>query len=94
MRLVEFQLLKLNNYFVLKQLEEDDKLIGMMIDKFKSLKIYDHINIIITSDHGMTSAKQNCKINAFEYLDKNLLDLNRTIFGQISHIYPKPGFVC
>lgn len=79
---------------VYEQLEENDRLIGMMLDNLKKFKIYEHINIIITSDHGMTSKKPNCEINASMFLNMSLIEIeNKTIFGQVSHIYPKPGWV-
>lgn len=71
-----------------------DRLVGQMVNKLKSLKIFDLINIIITSDHGMTYAKPNCSINVFDYLDRGLIEPNKTIWGIISHVYPKPGNVC
>jgi predicted AlkP superfamily pyrophosphatase or phosphodiesterase len=65
----------------------------MMLNKLKKLNIYEHLNIIITSDHGMTSRKSNCEINASDFLNMSLIDVQKSIFGQISHIYPKTGFV-
>ena len=65
----------------------------MMLDKLKQLNIYEHINIILTSDHGMASKKSNCEINASELLNMSLIEVQKSIFGQISHIYPKTGFV-
>jgi predicted AlkP superfamily pyrophosphatase or phosphodiesterase len=65
----------------------------MMLNKLKKLNIIEHLNIIITSDHGMTSRKSNCKINASDFLNMSLIDVQKSIFGQISHIYPKTGFV-
>ncbi len=76
-----------------KKLEGNDKLIAIVLDKLKKLNIYEHLNIIITSDHGMAAAKPDCKILVFDYIDENFIDMNKTIFGQVSHIYPKAGRV-
>jgi len=64
-----------------------DKYIGDMISLFKEKHIFDELNIILTSDHGMTEMKQNIYLD--DYIDSSLY---RWFGGSpIANILPKAG---
>ncbi|XP_020657167.3 bis(5'-adenosyl)-triphosphatase ENPP4 [Pogona vitticeps] len=54
-----------------KVLEEVDKLIGLLIQKLKASKLWEEINVIITSDHGMVQCSQDRLINLDGCIDRN-----------------------
>lgn len=70
-----------------------DELIGTLITKLKALNLYNNINIIIVSDHGMATFKEDNAILLKNYVSEDYIDKNKTIFGIISHIHPKHGHV-
>lgn len=55
----------------LKELDED---LGYLIDQLKSHHLYDKINLIITSDHGMESISEKTVIFLEEHVDTNLFN--------------------
>jgi predicted AlkP superfamily pyrophosphatase or phosphodiesterase len=64
-----------------------DKVIGYLYLKLKEVNLESNLNIIIVSDHGMTSMKDTILIG--NYVDINLIDLNKTVFGVLANIYAK-----
>ena len=48
-----------------QKLNEVDSNLGYLIEKLQMLNLFDSLNLIITSDHGM----QNVSINTVVYLD-------------------------
>ncbi|HYH86494.1 MAG TPA: nucleotide pyrophosphatase/phosphodiesterase family protein, partial [Pyrinomonadaceae bacterium] len=67
-----------------------DAAIGRLIDGLKSRGVYEQVNIIIVSDHGMASVNP-----AHITLLDNYFDVKkavRIVWGaQVTHIFPKPG---
>lgn len=64
-----------------------DSKIEYLFNRLRSIGQLEKINIIVLSDHGMASALDK-PIVATDYIDNMLVDLNRTIFGYVSNIYP------
>jgi ectonucleotide pyrophosphatase/phosphodiesterase family protein 4 len=59
-------------------LKEIDDLIGDLVQKLKMLGLWESINVIITSDHGMTQCSENRLINLDHCIDHSnysLIDL-------------------
>ncbi len=79
--------------FLLLKIKELDLLIGLLISRLKEEGVYDNVNIVIVSDHGMTTFKDDNVILIKNYLDETLIDRNKTVFGIISNIYAVPGSV-
>jgi len=63
-------------------------LVGYLIEKLKENEIFDDVNIIITSDHGMASLQQT--IPVLPHIDSNKTD-KLLIRGTWAHIWPKPS---
>jgi ectonucleotide pyrophosphatase/phosphodiesterase family member 5 len=57
------------------KLEYLDGILGYLIEKMKSNKLYDKLNLIITSDHGMEQVNSTSKIVLNQYLDTDLFDM-------------------
>lgn len=55
--------------------EELDSLVGVMLDKFAVLPVADKLNLIVTSDHGMTEVTMEKYIDLEEYIDRDWLDI-------------------
>ena len=57
----------------LKLLEIDDTL-GYLIEQLKSHHLFDKLNLIVTSDHGMNTISNNTVIFLDSYINTNLFD--------------------
>ena len=51
-----------------------DCVIGYLIAQLKSHHLFDKLNVIMTSDHGMADAKNNVNVYLDSYLDYNLIN--------------------
>ena len=72
---------------VISAIEAMDKTIGNLMAELKSRNFYDHINIIITTDHGMTTISQDSVIFLDDYI--NLDDVEIVDWGPASAILTK-----
>lgn len=54
------------------KLQELDGVLGYMIDELKYHNLFDKLNLIITSDHGMASISNKTAIFLDAYVDPNL----------------------
>lgn len=54
---------------VVQKIHECDNLVGYLVQKLKSVGLYDRMNIIITSDHGMDTASLENSINLSDYVN-------------------------
>jgi len=68
-------------------IEKIDQTLGQLIDGLKSREIYNDINIIITTDHGMASTSKDSVIFLDDYID--LKDVEIVDWGPASAILPK-----
>lgn len=59
-----------------------------MLKQIKKAHLSDQINIIVLSDHGMTTQLEP-PILVSKYVDANLIDFNKSIFSYVSNVYPK-----
>ena len=59
---------------VLEVIEHLDQLVGSLINKLMALPIADQINLIVTSDHGMTQLDMNRYVNLSDYTDRSWFD--------------------
>lgn len=57
---------------------ELDSLVGVLLDKIRTLPIADKVNIIVTSDHGMTERSTDRYINLAQYVERDWLEI---VFG-------------
>ena len=57
-----------------EKLEYLDQILGYMIDQLKSHHLFDKLNLIITSDHGMESISKETAIFLDSYIDINLFN--------------------
>ena len=55
--------------------------------------IYDKMNLIVLSDHGMAPMKDDRTIFIDQYIDVTLMEKFKTLYGIVSHIYPTQGNV-
>ncbi len=54
---------------------ELDSLLGVFLEKMKALPIYDQINFIVTSDHGMTERSKERYIDLEQYIQRDWIDI-------------------
>lgn len=57
-----------------QKLKELDNTLGYLIDQLKSHHLYDKLNLIITSDHGMEDVSKEKSIILNQYVDLRLFD--------------------
>ncbi len=55
---------------------ELDSIVGVLLDNIRELPVADRVNLIITSDHGMTERTPDRHVNVAEYVDRDWLDLS------------------
>ena len=66
---------------VIYQIKESDKILGQLIKELKTLDIYDNINIVIVSDHGMVNVSNERLINISEHLPEWIKN-NQKLYGR------------
>ena len=76
-----------NSIEVQRTTENMDDLIGQLVRSLKEKNIYDSINIIITTDHGMASTSQDSMIFLDDYIDLNNIEV--VDWGPACAILPK-----
>ncbi|CAF0741783.1 unnamed protein product [Brachionus calyciflorus] len=59
---------------IAEKLQELDGDLGYLLDQLKSHHLFDKVNLIITSDHGMDSISEKTVIFLEDYIDDNLYD--------------------
>lgn len=57
-----------------KKLMELDSIMGYLIDKLQSNHLYDKLNLIVTSDHGMEATSANRTIFLDKYVNVSLFE--------------------
>ena len=72
-----------------QMIKELDGVLGYLIEKLKEKKIYNSLNIIVTSDHGMTEVTKERVIEVDSILDPSTYDL--TGGTPVWNIWPKEG---
>ena len=70
-----------------------DELIGLLIKKLNEADIYNKINIIIVSDHGIAKLKPENQIWLKDYLNVSSIDSDKTVLSIVSNIYAVSGQV-
>lgn len=71
---------------------ELDSLVGLLINGLKQLEHYPNINLIVTSDHGMTEVSPDRYVDISQYTPR---DWYETSHGgnPLLHVNPKPGML-
>ena len=74
---------------VTRQIERVNNITGHMIERLKANHIYDRVNLMILSDHGFDTVRQDRIINITSLLDSNVCDY----YGDtpVIQINPKDG---
>ena len=70
----------------------DDNL-AYLIKLLKQENIFNEINIITLSDHGMQTMKIPSTIIVQDYTDIKLINSTRTIYGVTTNLHPTSGNV-
>ena len=65
-----------------------DGLFGQLIEKLKLINIFNKLNIVIVSDHGMQQLRSDSNIALNDSVNLNLIDKEKSVYGVISNIYP------
>jgi len=66
---------------VIYQIKESDKILGQLIKELKTLDIYNNINIVIVSDHGMVNVSNERLININDHLPEWTRN-NQNLYGR------------
>ena len=71
-----------------------DYYFGLLIEKLIKANVYDDLNIIVVSDHGMAQTDTINNLLLFDFVDEELVDMNKTVeYETLLNIYPMPGNV-
>jgi predicted AlkP superfamily pyrophosphatase or phosphodiesterase len=74
---------------VVAAIGQADSAIGHLINGLERRKLFDRINVIVVSDHGMSPTN----LQRINYLDDfvDMNDVERVDWGVVTGIWPKPG---
>ncbi|XP_033737015.1 ectonucleotide pyrophosphatase/phosphodiesterase family member 5-like isoform X2 [Pecten maximus] len=80
-----------NSPEVVNKIVEMDSLLGTLLDKLIANGLQNKVNLILTSDHGMTAVDfDNKLVEIYELVDKSLIQLT-VDSGPIMHVVPAEG---
>jgi hypothetical protein len=66
-----------------------DGIFGYLIKRLTEANLIDNLNMVVVSDHGMAELMKDFQVPLAEHLNLNeTIDLNKTVFGAVSNIYP------
>ena len=78
------------------QITQMDAMFGYLVSRLKKANLYDKMNILIVSDHGMAQLYANQTILLGDYIKNvdELIHVNKTVLDDFGIIYPKsPSYV-
>ena len=75
---------------VVPVLEELDRVLAHFFDQARQLDIFDQIDFIIVSDHGMATYKPENYVNLGDYLPRDSFQL--VVEGVPTLLYPRPSY--
>ncbi|XP_060071862.1 ectonucleotide pyrophosphatase/phosphodiesterase family member 5-like [Ylistrum balloti] len=80
-----------NSPEIVEKITEMDTLLGTLLDKLTANGLQNKVNLILTSDHGMTDVDyENKLVDIYNLVDKSLIE--RTVdSGPIMHVVPNVG---
>jgi predicted AlkP superfamily pyrophosphatase or phosphodiesterase len=67
-----------------------DSLMGVFMDRLSRLPIADSVNVIVTSDHGMTALSPERTVCIDDYVSSNMVE--RVYAGASTLVYTKPKY--
>ena len=71
-----------------------DRYFGLLIEKLNKANVYNNLNIIVLSDHGIVQTNTENNILLFDYVDEGKIDMNKTVeYETLLNIHPIPGNV-
>lgn len=80
-----------NSPEIRSKVEEMDDLLGYIVGELENADVLEHVNIIVTSDHGMAEIDYlSMHIDLSAYLDMDAIEQIPTT-GPVSNILPRPG---
>ena len=79
--------------FIVKIREIDDS-VGYLIKLLKDKNIYNDLNLIVVSDHGMAQMATRNTLLIQDYTNRNYINSTRTVYGVTTNLYPINGYVC
>ena len=79
-----------NSAEVNEALRTTDAAVGRLVDELKKRGLYEKINLVIVSDHGMTAVSDERSVVLDRLIDLKHVDL--VTAGVLTGINPKPGF--
>lgn len=75
-----------------EQIKKSDEILGYLIKSLQELSIYNQINIVIVSDHGMVDVSKDKMINIDKYKIKGIVDGKGPIMSVIDADYKNKSF--
>ncbi|ESO94265.1 hypothetical protein LOTGIDRAFT_118461 [Lottia gigantea] len=72
------------------QVKYMDSVLGYMMVKLKAAGLFDSVNLILTSDHGMTTVDTTKRVNVRDWVNQTLIKMIPKE-GPVIHIIPEDG---
>lgn len=74
---------------VAQEIKRADAIISYFIGQLKDFKLYDTVNLIVLSDHGMAEIEPNRVIELNKFISRDLYDMHGA--SPLWNILPRPG---
>lgn len=66
-----------------------DSVFGYLLKRLHEIQLIQRLNIILVSDHGMSNLAPNPNVLITDYVNKDLIDFEKSVFHIVSNIFPK-----
>lgn len=76
-----------------EKIKNADRLLRKLINMMKELNLFDKVDIIVLSDHGMATMYNPSLILLTDFVDINWINKSRSVYGATANIYPTTGNV-
>ncbi|RNA09245.1 alkaline phosphatase family [Brachionus plicatilis] len=66
-----------------------DSVFGYLLKRLDDIGLFQKLNIILVSDHGMANFAPNHYVFIKDYVNTDLIDMDKSVFHVVSNIFPK-----
>jgi vacuolar-type H+-ATPase subunit I/STV1 len=64
-----------------------------LVKLLKEKNLYDDLNLVGRSDHGLSQMASRNTLLIQDYTNRNYINATRTVYGATTHLFPLNGYV-